>query len=217
MNEAGKSEASGERTLSSEAALPGVRNSSGELHCVDIDPKTGLTLPAVTWSDGFGYWWFNGKQHRTEINSETGLTTPAHTRPTKSCEWWRNGKWHRDDVDPKTGLSLPAQVLNHDFDAWVVDGRRHRSDGPAWLPNMYWWNGKRATQEIVVSRVTVVPWVLWVNWVTSQKMSMPKAVLDEVAGFAMPQMAMPQPSRIVNSCSTEGSLTPKAKFSTGDT
>ena len=34
----------------------------GELHRDDIDPKTGLTLPAVIYANGTMHWWKEGKR-----------------------------------------------------------------------------------------------------------------------------------------------------------
>lgn len=97
----------------------------GALHREEIDPKTGLSLPAVIDVDGAMFWYKDGALHRDEIDPNTGLSLPAAIRDN-SMYWYKKGYCHRVEIDPKTGLTAPAVI---DFDGtqrWYKDGKRHR-------------------------------------------------------------------------------------------
>lgn len=56
----------------------------GEYHRDEIDPKTGLSLPAIEYSSGTKEWYINGKRHRFDgaaIEYEDG-----------DKEWFLDGK-----------------------------------------------------------------------------------------------------------------------------
>ena len=62
---------------------------NGKLHREEIDPETGLTMPAVEYANGTKCWFLNGKRHR-----EDG---PAIELANGDKNWYLNGKRHRED------------------------------------------------------------------------------------------------------------------------
>jgi hypothetical protein len=169
------------------------RNAAGRLHCNDVDPETGLTLPAQIWANGIKSWYIDGRLHRADIDPKTKLTLPAAIWDS-GAYYYINGKAHRTDIDLETGLTLPARILPNGIGYWHVDDKRHRTDGPAAREPYrvsYWWEGEKVTRKAIIKRVTVVPWVLWTNRGATRRRRMPGAVLDEVVEFAMLQMAAP--------------------------
>jgi len=70
---------------------------NGRYHREDINPETGLTMPAIEYANGNKSWYSNGKLHREDINPETGLTMPAIECADGDKHWCLNGKWHRKD------------------------------------------------------------------------------------------------------------------------
>src|SRR5271165_3270221 len=70
---------------------------NGQLHRVEINPETGLTMPAVEYANGTKYWYLNGLLHRVEVNPETGLTMPAVEYASGDKCWYLNGKRNRID------------------------------------------------------------------------------------------------------------------------
>ena len=84
---------------------------NGINHRGDKDPRTGLTLPAVIWSDTRDYQWkTNGKMTRNDKDPRTGLTLPAEMTGDRAFVWWKNDRMMRDDRDPITGVVLPDYV-----------------------------------------------------------------------------------------------------------
>jgi hypothetical protein len=137
---------------------------NGQRHRTDIDPATGLTLPAEISHDG------------------------------EEIIWFVNGKAHRNDKDPATGLSMPAVVnASIDSSSWYINGMCHRGDGPAERTigesPEYYWNDEEVTREEVIKRASAIPWAIWVNQAAPQQRRLPNVVFDEVVEFATPQMA----------------------------
>jgi hypothetical protein len=166
---------------------------NGQRHRTDKDPVTDLTLPAVDRGN-LKVWWLNGKCHRADRDPITGLVLPAEVWVGGDSKWFINGQLRRDDKDPKTGLSLPAYLSpDRDFIQWS-NGLYHRENGPAVLWTqfrtiLYYWEGAEVNREVIVQRVTTVPWVVWANRGAHQTRRLPRAILDEIVGFATPQMA----------------------------
>ena len=68
-----------------------------KLHRVEIDPETGLTMPAVESTNGNKIWFLNDQRHRVEIDPETGLTMPATEYADGTKHWYLNSRLHRED------------------------------------------------------------------------------------------------------------------------
>jgi hypothetical protein len=63
-----------------------------KLHRNEIDPKTGLTLPAIIYAHKqLKNWYNNGELHRDEIDPESCNILPAKIRWNRKDEWYKNG------------------------------------------------------------------------------------------------------------------------------
>lgn len=106
-------------------------------HRDEIDPITGLSLPAFYHINGDKEWHLDGYIHRDEIDPKTGLSLPAVEFGCGEKHWffkkpeWSCGELHRVEIDPSTGLSLPAIECTNGYKEWRVAGQLHREDGPA--------------------------------------------------------------------------------------
>jgi hypothetical protein len=102
----------------------------GEKHRDEIDPKTGLTLPAYI-DDCLKKWYKYGKMHRDDIDPITKNTLPAFIDVWFKKKWYKDGECHCDNIDTETGLTLPASIEDSGnyIDAyWYKNGNHHRYD-----------------------------------------------------------------------------------------
>lgn len=91
------------------------------LHRTEKDPNTGLTLPAVEYSNGAKLWKLNGVEHRDEKDHTTGLSLHAYENPDGCKLWYKHGKLHCEDG--------PAVLLPKDYDGWIIDvDNRHNGE-----------------------------------------------------------------------------------------
>lgn len=135
-----------------EKCLMHIKN--GYLHYDEIDPKTGLIMPAFEKENNVKKWYKHGLFHRSESDPMTGLTLPAimwsnghhlwYIDNKVHCEdgpamkfddgsqvWCKNNEMHRDEIDVMTGLTLPAISYANGNKEWLQYGKHHRIDGPA--------------------------------------------------------------------------------------
>ena len=56
---------------------------NGQYHRVEIDPETGLTMPAVEYANGTKLWYLNNKLHR--------IDGPACEYANGTIEYWIDG------------------------------------------------------------------------------------------------------------------------------
>jgi uncharacterized membrane protein (UPF0127 family) len=94
---------------------------NGKIHRYEIDPKTGLILPAIICYNGIKCYYKDGFIHRDDIDPDTGLTFHANnTYCTKI--WFKYGEFYRYDIDPDTGFTLPYTMCNNCGKRWYKDG-----------------------------------------------------------------------------------------------
>ena len=65
---------------------------NGNLHREDINPETGLTMPAIEWADGSKFWYSNDNRHRDD--------GPAIEFADGRTKYYINGK-HIPQLDNK--------------------------------------------------------------------------------------------------------------------
>lgn len=87
---------------------------NGFLHRDEIDPKTGLSLPAILGPFGQA-WYKNGYRHR-----EDGPAVVVHN---EEKTWYAYGSYHR--------LNGPAYEDEAGNKQYWIEGKHHRLDGPA--------------------------------------------------------------------------------------
>ena len=98
----------------------------GQLHRVETDSETGLTLPAVEQADGTKIWSVNGCLNRPDKDPATGRMLPAVITPTVK-QWYVDNVLSRTDKDD-AGLTLPASESADGTKIWSVNGVRTRTD-----------------------------------------------------------------------------------------
>jgi hypothetical protein len=113
-----------------------------KVHQDDIDPETGLTLPAIIEiNDKSKYWYKDGELHCDNIDPETGLTLPAIIEYAR-IEWYKNGKLNNVDIDPETGITLYSMIYGFEIKEWYKDGEKMRNkidpDTGFTLPDIVW-------------------------------------------------------------------------------
>ena len=77
------------------------------LHRDEKDPKTGLSLPAVTTEDGDKVWWKDGELHRDD--------GPAVERADGRVKWYVNGKLlsRNEFEEHKNKLAIKTEIQAH--------------------------------------------------------------------------------------------------------
>ena len=100
---------------------------NGKIHRDEIDPKTGIILPAIICYDEIECYYKDGFIHRDDIDPKTGLTFHANnTYGTKL--WFKYDKLYRYDIDPNTGFTLPYIMCNDGGKRWCKDQKKYRDD-----------------------------------------------------------------------------------------
>lgn len=102
-------------------------DSKGRYHNIKKDPITGLTLPAIEYSNGDKMWYLHGKLHRDDKDPVTGLTLPAVEYGDGGKMWYLKGERHNRDRDPDTGLTLPAVDVDGEL-VWFKHGVYDNTD-----------------------------------------------------------------------------------------
>ena len=91
---------------------------NGKLHREDINPETGLTMPAVEYANGDKYWYLNGKCHR-----EDG---PAIEYVNGDKYWYLNNM-NYSEADWKLEVAkLNKQPVSCDGKEVEIDGKKYK-------------------------------------------------------------------------------------------
>jgi hypothetical protein len=103
------------------------RNHDGGVHCDQIDPATGLLLPAREWENGSKAWWINN-EHVSPGKDADGYSLPMFIHVSIDEQIWyiSVGVRGRNEF-AKDGTLLPA-VIGKEKNTWIYEGKTYTKE-----------------------------------------------------------------------------------------